>query len=374
MLASSIANEIAVDTSAIIGFNVLITDRDGIVIGSGDPERVGSFHEASVEVVRRRRAMSHDPEAARRLSGVEPGITLPLVLNGEAVGTVGITGSPGQVERFGRLVRNQTELLLRESVLLSSRLFREKAVEDLLRDVAHYDRQTAEPEPLTLRAHELGYDLRQRRVAVVVDVEAPAEPTKVNRALRRVFDDPQDIVGSTSSGRFVVLHLEKTSLPDRCLRLSGEIGTDCTVGIGGRATSVPELHDSYQDASTALYLAARLGRSAGVVHIDDLRVQELVASSGRHLRTRFARALLGELRGQTDWPILRQTITAWCECGFNLVRAAAELRIHRNTLVYRLNKIEELTGRSTRDARFVLKLYLACVADHLDSRERTVPR
>ncbi|ONI91756.1 hypothetical protein ALI22I_07290 [Saccharothrix sp. ALI-22-I] len=371
MLASSIANEIAVDTSAIIGFNVLITDRDGIVIGSGDPDRVGSFHEASVEVVRRLCAMSHDPEAARRLSGVEPGITLPLVLNGEAVGTVGITGAPGQVERFGRLVRNQTELLLRESVLLSSRLFREKAVEDLLRDVAHYDRQTAEPEPLTLRAHELGYDLRQRRVAVVVDVEAPAEPTKVNRALRRVFDDPQDIVGSTSSGRFVVLHLEKASLPelpDRCVRVPDEIGTHCTVGIGGRAASVPELHDSYQDASTALYLAARLGRPAGVVHIDDLRVQELVASSGRHLRTRFARALLGDLRGQTDWPVLRQTITTWCECGFNLVRAAAELRIHRNTLVYRLNKIEELTGHSTRDARFVLKLYLACVADHLDSR------
>jgi carbohydrate diacid regulator len=363
MLTSSIANEIAVDTSAIIGFNVLITDRHGVVIGSGDPGRVGSFHEASVEVVRRLRAMSHDPAAARRLVGVEPGITLPLVLNGEAVGTVGITGSPGQVERFGRLVRNQTEILLRESVLLSSRLFREKAVEDLLRDVAHYDRETAEPEMLALRAHELGYDLRRRRVAVVVDVESPAEPAKVVRALRRVFDDPQDIVGSTSSGRFVVLHLAKD--PDRCVQVPPEIGSECKVGVGGPARSVPELHDSYQDASTALYLAARLGGTDQVVHIDDLRVQELVASSGRQLRARFIRALVGELRLLADWPVLRQTITIWCECGFNLVRAAAELRIHRNTLVYRLNKIEELTGHSARDARFVLKLYLACVADHI---------
>ncbi|MBP2323102.1 carbohydrate diacid regulator [Kibdelosporangium banguiense] len=368
MLTSSVANEIAVDTSAIIGFNVLITDRDGMVIGSGDPSRVGSFHEASVEVVRRQTAMSHDPDAARRLVGVEPGITLPLVLDGEAVGTVGITGSPGQVERFGRLVRNQTEILLRESVLLSSRLFREKAVEDLLRNVAHYDRETADPGLLTLRAHELGYDLRQRRVVVVVDVETPAEPTKVVRALRRVFDDPQDIVGSTSSGRFVVLHMEKVPVADRCARVPGEIGTGCKAGIGGRAQSVPELHDSYQDASTALYLAERLAGAASVVHIDDLRVHELVASSGRQLRARFVRALAGELSALADWPILRQTIITWCECGFNLVRAAAELRIHRNTVVYRLNKIEELTGHSTRDARFVLKLYLACVADHLDSR------
>ncbi|MEV4319741.1 helix-turn-helix domain-containing protein [Actinocrispum sp. NPDC049592] len=59
------------------------------------------------------------------------------------------------------------------------------------------------------------------------------------------------------------------------------------------------------------------------------------------------------------------TLIAWCESGFSLVRAAADLQIHRNTLVYRLAKIEDLTGRDTRDARFAFKLYLACVADLL---------
>ncbi|GLZ33753.1 carbohydrate diacid regulator [Lentzea sp. NBRC 105346] len=355
-LTPSIAHEIAVDTSAIIGFNVLITDRDGIVIGSGDPARVGSFHEASIEVVKTLRAMAHDLAAARKLTGVEPGCTLPLVLNGEAVGTVGITGSPDQVERFGRLVRNQTEILLRESVLLSSRLFREKAVEDLLRDVAHYDRDTAEPDLLAFRAAELGYDLRLRRVAVVV--ESAADPARVLRQLRRVFDDPQDVVGSTGSGRFVVLHREKGPIP--------ELGFDCAAGIGSAASSVTGLHDSHQDASTALYLAARLPGVAKVVHIDDVRVPELVAAAGQQTRARFARVLLGPLRTQHDWPVLRQTIVSWCESGLHLVRAAADLRVHRNTLVYRLAKIDELTGHSTRDARFVLKLYLASVADLLD--------
>lgn len=369
MLPSSVAREIAVDTSAIIGFNVLITDQDGIVIGSGDPGRVGTFHEASVEVVRTLRAMSHEPAAARLLSGVEPGITLPLVFDGEAVGTVGITGAPSEVERFGRLVRNQTELLLRESVLLSSRLFREKAVEDLLRDVARYDPQTAEPELLTFRARDLGYDLRKRRTAVVLDVAAPAEPAKIVRALRRTFDDAQDIAGGTGSGRFVVLAREKPAVHQRCLRLIDELPTGCVAGIGSPASTVAELHDSYHDASTALFLAARLPATTRVVHIDDLRVPEIVAAGSQHTRIRFARALLGDLRAQPDWPSLRQTITAWCECGLNLVRAAAELRIHRNTLVYRLNKIDELTGHSTRDARFVLRLYLACIADFLESAD-----
>ncbi|WP_338899553.1 helix-turn-helix domain-containing protein [Streptomyces sp. TG1A-60] len=36
---------------------------------------------------------------------------------------------------------------------------------------------------------------------------------------------------------------------------------------------------------------------------------------------------------------------AWCESGFNLVRAAAALHVHRNTVVHRMQKIEQITGR-----------------------------
>ena len=167
-----------------------------------------------------------------------------------------------------------------------------------------------------------------------------------------------------------MLSRERPALDRRCLRLLDELATGCVAGIGSPATTVAELHDSYHDASTALFLAARLPGTTRVAHIDDLRVPEIVAAGSQHTRTRFVRALLGDLRAQTDWPTPRQTITAWCECGLNLVRAAAELQIHRNTLIYRLNKIEELTGHSTRVARFVLRLYLACIADYLESSDR----
>src|SRR5438552_10161472 len=121
-LSPALAQEIAGDTSAIIGFNVLITDRDGIVIGSGDRSRVGTFHEASVQVMRTRQPAAHSTAQARALRGVRPGITLPIALDGTALGTVGITGSPSQVRRFGLVVKRQTEILLQESVLLQSRL------------------------------------------------------------------------------------------------------------------------------------------------------------------------------------------------------------------------------------------------------------
>ena len=46
--------------------------------------------------------------------------------------------------------------------------------------------------------------------------------------------------------------------------------------------------------------------------------------------------------------------------------AASALHVHRNTLVYRINKVERLTGRPLREHRGTLELYLACLADQLD--------
>src|SRR4051812_15181468 len=173
-LTPALAQEIAGDTSAIIGFNVLITDRDGVVIGSGNADRIGTFHEASVEVMRTLRAATHTVGQARLLRGVRPGVTLPIVLDGQAAGTVGITGAPAQVRRVRLVVRRQTEILLQESLLLRSRLLRERVLEDLVRDIAHFDADLVAPDELALRAEELGYDLGVPRAAMILDLEDAA--------------------------------------------------------------------------------------------------------------------------------------------------------------------------------------------------------
>ncbi|WP_329049139.1 helix-turn-helix domain-containing protein [Streptomyces violaceus] len=388
MLSPSLAQEIAGDTSAVIGFNVLITDADGTVIGSGDSSRVGTFHEASVEVIRTKEPATHNASQAQSLRGVRPGVTLPLVTDGQAVGTVGITGTPAQVRRFGLLVKRQTEILLRESVMLRSRLLAERAAEKLLTDVASYDPLVVEGDFLMFRAAELGFDLRLRRVAVAFEVTVP-DPgarrgtpardmalvrSELLRTVRDVFADPQDIVAGTAPGWIGVLH----RLPARgpadapaaaCRRVTDVIaaqdGLAARAGIGEPAASVGGLHDSYQDACDALRLGARVDGGSTVHSISDLRVHQLLAAVSQSARTRLLDLTAARLREQPDWPALRDTITAWCESGFNLVRASAALHIHRNTVVYRMNKIERLTGRSLREHRTAMALYLACLADRL---------
>jgi carbohydrate diacid regulator len=390
MLTASLAHEIACENAAVTGLGILITDRDGEVIGSSDPKRLGTCHEASLEVVRTREPASHTARQAAALHGVKPGLTLPILVDGEAVGTVGITGSPARVRRFGPLVRRHTEILLRESATLRSQLLLEAGIEDLIRDIASFDPEVIESAALVARARELGYTLDVPRIAIVFAVSAetgggraPRRDASVLRAelvrvIRERFADADDIVAASTPGRFVVLHRLRRYSPSQtdaattanCAAIVEAVRVRYSLplraAVGGVGATLTELRLAMQDASDAMLLAAKVAPTATTYTIRELRPHQLLSSAGHRARSRLIATELAELRAQGDWEQLRTTLIAWCEAGFNLVAASARLHIHRNTLIYRIAKIEQITGRSLRDHAACITTYLACLADQIE--------
>lgn len=369
VLTPELAGEIADETTRILGHNVLITDENAQVIGSGDVSRVGTIHEASVAVVKTGVAASHNAAEAAALVGVRPGITMPIVLDGVVIGTVGITGSPAQVAKLGRLVQRQTEILLRESMFQRTRLLRENRLTQLVRDIVEFDPRILDENIIHAAGVELGYDLRQLRVAMLFDVRSGPEsyPSSV-RAIGEVFDARTDIVAELAAGRYVVLHHPPpddaghvTSLARRAATLLHDRhGVVVHIGIGETASGVTALASSCADAKDALRLAGN-SRGVQIREISHLRVRQLLDSVSTAARTRFTRSQLDRLSVERDFSTLRQTIVAWCEGGFNLVTTAQRLAIHRNTVIYRLDKISRLTMRDVREPATAIALYLACL-------------
>ena len=394
MLTPTLAQQLADENADATGLGILITDCDGMVIGSSDPRRIGTFHEASIEVVRSHEPASHSAKQAAALKGVRPGTTLPIIVDDEVVGTVGITGSPGAVRRLGPLVRRHTEMLLRESAALRSQLIREKNIEDLVRDIAGFDPDLIETAALHARAEELRYSLDVPRIAIVFGLSgeratdqdpssdaASVVRAEVIRAIREQFRDPQDIVAAGAPGRFVVLHPEPrqhagndaSRLEKRCAAVMDAVAKRCGLrlraAIGGRGATPIELKTALGEGQDTLALAGRLGANAPQTttwSAENLRVYQVLSATNQRSRHNLIDAELAILREQPQWPALEATITAWCESGFRLVDAAARLHVHRNTLVYRLARIEKLTGRDTREFTNAIKLYLACLAARLD--------
>jgi carbohydrate diacid regulator len=160
-------------------------------------------------------------------------------------------------------------------------------------------------------------------------------------------------------------------VPAACRRLVDAIGSRhrlvARAAVSERAGSVRSLHEAYQDAWEALRLGARVLPDRPVHAIADLRIHQALIAVGRRGRVRLIERVGARLPEQPDWPTLQATVIAWCESGFSLVRTAAALHIHRNTLIYRLAKIEQLAGRPVREGPAALALYLACIAEQLET-------
>ncbi|HRF94076.1 MAG TPA: helix-turn-helix domain-containing protein, partial [Aggregatilineales bacterium] len=118
------------------------------------------------------------------------------------------------------------------------------------------------------------------------------------------------------------------------------------IGLGQPAREISQWRISYRDAVQALELAMRL-QTDTPLYIGDLGVYQLILSlSDRDKLLDFTDRTLGSLldydmRQHAD---LLKTLEAFFACHGNLSQTAEMLIVHRNTLLYRMNRINEIAG------------------------------
>lgn len=379
VLGQALAQQIADEITDVIGHNVLITDAAGVVMGSGDESRVGQFHEASVEVVRRRRTIVHTEQDARGLVGTLPGVTVPLTIDDDVVGTVGLSGPPEEVEQFGLVVKRQTEILLQEAAKIGSRMTRERSVTELLREICEWHHARVPETQLIRRGAALGYDLAvPRRILLVQWDNADAgrddaDPARLLAHVESVFDSPADLVAPLSRTVVAVATPDDGGRPGaavnarcaECLDGARKHRLDLCIAIGCRGAGIAELNVSARDAFDALQLGPAANPGERIHPIDRVRLQQALSVVPIDSRARLTDGLLGPLLRDREWAALRRTLIAWGDCAFNTTRAAARMHVHRNTVIYRLDKITRILGRSLDEPGLAVALYVTCVMDEL---------
>jgi carbohydrate diacid regulator len=370
VLGQALAQQIANEITDVIGHNVLITDEAGIVVGSGDESRIGQFHEASVEVVRTRRTIAHSSDDVRDLVGTLPGVTIPLVIDDSVVGTIGLSGSPEEVEQFGLVVKRQTEILMQEAARIGSRLTHERATADLLREVCEWHHSRVAKSQLLHRARTLGHDLTVPRRVVLVQYQdtgslrVQAESEHVVGQVQQVFDSADDLIAPLA--RMVVA--VATPHPERAhdfAALAADRRLTVRIGIGSPAAGVGALNVSARDAFDALQLGPITHPETPVHEIEHLRLPQALSVVPIDSRIRLTEGLLAPLLADREWTTLRATLIAWGDSAFNITKAAVRLHVHRNTLIYRLDKIARLLHRSLDEPGLAVALYVTCVIDQL---------
>ena len=129
-----------------------------------------------------------------------------------------------------------------------------------------------------------------------------------------------------------------------------------TAGVSAVRRGLGSLVDQWHEASTAARVAATVPRFSPVAHWDELGPWRLVGDlTGPDP---VVRPLLAE-------PLLATTAETFLDCAGSASRAAAALQVHRQTLYYRLARIEELTGLDLADGEARLLLHASLKADRL---------
>ena len=168
-LDTKMAQDIVARTMRIIDTNINVMDARGRIIGSGDRERIGELHEGALLVLSQGRVVDIDDAVAKHLHGVRQGINLPLRLEGEIVGVIGLTGEPESLRKYGELVCMTAEMMLEQSRLMHLLAQDSRLREELVMNLIQAEENTP---ALTEWAQRLGIDLNQPRVAAVVEVDS----------------------------------------------------------------------------------------------------------------------------------------------------------------------------------------------------------
>lgn len=198
--------------------------------------------------------------------------------------------------------------------------------------------------------------------------------------MREIFQDPQDILASVSRDRFTILwallsHETEdifsavSRVKELCAKVMGKLNDsaiEIIMGIGYPATNIYELPYAYKNAWEVYSIADRLGKKPGIYCFSDIFFNHLIMSLQPGYLLKYIEKSAKALFNDKNSKELIETFKIYCITFFNKQKTAKYLHIHRNTLEYRLSKIEEYIEIPLNNFENVTALYMFLAMLDLD--------
>ena len=235
------------------------------------------------------------------------------------------------------------------------------------------------PGDIYIRAKELHFATDAPRAVFLVRQVGNSDVATVD-VLSGMFPDKlQDFVLSINESDIAVIkQLAEPAEPEELEKMArdiedtlrNELYIKTVIGIGTVAEHLRELADAYKEAQTAIDVGKVFDTEKSIMHYENLGIGRLIYQ----LPTTLCDIFLGEVFKKNSIDSLDQetlfTINKFFENNLNVSETSRKLFVHRNTLVYRLEKIKKLTGLDLRqfDHAIVFKVALM-VRKYLSSRE-----
>lgn len=315
-----------------------IVDETSVVIACSELGRIGEVNESI---------------NAETLSS-----TVPYVINGYTYKSFGANQRP----EYAVFVSGTDEAAQRYAGLLAISLNSIKQYYDEKYDRSNFIKSVILdnilPGDIYLKARELHFNSEVTRVVMLIRITSKTDISAYD-VLQNLFPDKsKDFIININETEIALVKELKPGIKEKDLEklagsivdtLSSEFYTHCTVGIGTIVMGIKDLAHSFKEAQVALEVGKVFDNERTIVSYDNLGIARLVYQ----LPTTLCEMFLKEVFKKGSIDSLDQetlfTIQKFFENNLNVSETSRKLFVHRNTLVYRLEKIKKLTGLDLRE-------------------------
>lgn len=226
----------------------------------------------------------------------------------------------------------------------------------------------ASPDLVRAQARRAGYELEGRLAVALVDVEGGDADTGRALAgglkfagrplLAAVYQGRVTVILPAAGGQVV------TAAESIRQAVAERVASRTFIGVGRAYAELRELGRSYREARRALGLARKLGLADRPVLFERLGLFRLLMTLADEYPAE-ARSFVDETLGKLieydreNRSDLVETLRVCLESNLNISEAAEKLHVHRNTLLYRLRRVEEISGWNLENPDSRLALHLA---------------
>ncbi len=213
------------------------------------------------------------------------------------------------------------------------------------------------PGDIYVRAKELRFATDLPRVVFLIRQVGHVDVTAVDMVAGMFPDKNEDFVVSINETDVAVVKQlagepSNEELENEAQRIADmlrtELGIDTVIGIGTVARHLRELADAYKEAQTAIDVGKVFDNEKSIINYESLGIGRLIYQ----LPTTLCEIFLSEIFKQNSIDTLDQetliTINEFFDNDLNVSETSRKLFVHRNTLVYRLEKINKQIGLDLR--------------------------
>ncbi|MBO1001906.1 CdaR family transcriptional regulator [Pseudogracilibacillus auburnensis] len=372
IITTNMAQPIVDQMIKVIDYNVNIMNHEGVIVASGDEGRIHQIHQGALEAIELKRERIIHRTDFKNMVGTSVGVNVPIEMKDKIVGVVGITGDPTKIYKFIHIIKITVETLLEQQLLIEQLRYKHTALEEWVQnlvDVNYNDIPLLESKAKYLNininiecsvfAFEI-LDFNQRtydyetlhknevRIMQLFKLYYPQclFPTYIGKGI---------FIAGLSNKTYREVHQLTELGQDIHDRLLFE-GITSYIGIGNPNQGILGYRTSYLEALQSIDILKQISSEKHVAHISEWGVLQLLTQVPPKIRQSFLTQFTNNK--QSLHPELDETLTIFLKNDLSIKETSFEMHIHRNTLIYRLEKIKELLDLDPRKFKDAVKLQL----------------